>query len=66
MLSWVDSVVGHAWGPLRLLSSFFFLAGVGYATAAIATWVLLPRLWHRLPQDRDPTDGWATRPVWIS
>ena len=52
MLSWVDSIFGHAWGPLRLLSSFFFLAGVGYGTAAVATWLLLPRLWHRLPQDR--------------
>ncbi len=41
------------WGPLlRLLSSFFFLAGFGYGTAALATWILLPRLWDRLPRDR--------------
>jgi phospho-N-acetylmuramoyl-pentapeptide-transferase len=52
MLSWIDSVFGFAWGPLRLLSSFFFLAGGGYGVAAIATWLLLPRLWNRLPQDR--------------
>ncbi|HEY1709992.1 MAG TPA: hypothetical protein VGG10_17105 [Rhizomicrobium sp.] len=52
MLSWLVSVLGHLWGPLRLLGSFFFLAGVGYGTAALATWVLLPRLWDRLPRDR--------------
>jgi phospho-N-acetylmuramoyl-pentapeptide-transferase len=52
MLSWLVSVLGDVWGPLRLLNSFFFLAGMGYATAALATWVLLPRLWNRLPQDR--------------
>src|SRR5690348_3520970 len=52
MLSWLVSVLGDVWGPLRLLSSFFFLAGMGYATAALATWILLPRLWDRLPRDR--------------
>jgi len=52
MLSWLVSVLGHVWGPLRLLNSFFFLAGMGYATAAVATWILLPRLWDRLPRDR--------------
>lgn len=52
MLSWLVSNFGHVWGPLRLLNSFFFLAGVGYAVAALATWVLLPRVWNRLPQDR--------------
>jgi phospho-N-acetylmuramoyl-pentapeptide-transferase len=52
MLSWVEQAFGHLWGPLRLLSSFFFLAGVGYGTAALATFVLLPRLWDRLPRDR--------------
>jgi phospho-N-acetylmuramoyl-pentapeptide-transferase len=52
MLSWIAAHLGHTWGPLRLLDSFFFLAGVGYGIAALATWILLPRLWHRLPQDR--------------
>lgn len=52
MLSWIAANFAHTWGPLRLLSSFFFLAGGGYGIAAIATWLLLPRLWHRLPQDR--------------
>jgi phospho-N-acetylmuramoyl-pentapeptide-transferase len=52
MLNWLYSVFGHDFGPLRLLDSFFFLAGVGFGTAALATWLLLPRLWDRLPKDR--------------
>ncbi|MBS0472021.1 MAG: phospho-N-acetylmuramoyl-pentapeptide-transferase [Proteobacteria bacterium] len=52
MLNWIVSAYGEAWGPLRLLGSFFFLAGVGYGAAALATWIALPRLWHLLPQDR--------------
>jgi phospho-N-acetylmuramoyl-pentapeptide-transferase len=52
MLSWLDDAFGRYWGPLRLLSSWFFLAAVGYATAALATWIALPRLWKYLPQDR--------------
>jgi len=49
MLSWFGAAFGHLWGPLRLLNSFFFLAAVGYGVCALATWSLLPRLWHRLP-----------------
>ena len=52
MLSWISVTFGHVWGPLRLLNSFFFLAAVGYAVAALSTWWLLPRLWDRLPRDR--------------
>lgn len=52
MLDWLVSEFGHVWGPLRLLSSFFFLAGLGAAVAAVATWLLLPILWDRLPRDR--------------
>ena len=52
MLSWIDATFGQLWGPLRLFGSFFFLAGVGYATASVATWLLLPRVWDRLPRDR--------------
>jgi phospho-N-acetylmuramoyl-pentapeptide-transferase len=52
MLSWVDAAFGQIWGPLRLFNSFFFLAGVGYAAAALVTWILLPRVWDRLPRDR--------------
>jgi phospho-N-acetylmuramoyl-pentapeptide-transferase len=52
MLSWVFQTFGRSWGPLRLLDSFFFLSAVGFAVAAAATWILLPRLWHLLPRDR--------------
>ena len=52
MLSWIHSTLGHAWGPLRLFDSFFFLAATGFAVGALATWMLLPKLWSRLPTDR--------------
>ena len=52
MLNWIYEAYGRGFGPLRLFGSFFFLAAVGYATTAIATWVALPRLWDRLPKDR--------------
>ncbi len=52
MLSWLDAAFGRYFGPLRLLNSFFFLAGVGFAVTALATWILLPRLWDYLPKDR--------------
>ena len=41
MLNWISVNFGHLWGPLRLLNSFFFLAAVGYAAAALTTWWLL-------------------------
>jgi phospho-N-acetylmuramoyl-pentapeptide-transferase len=52
MLSWLDAAFGRYFGPLRLLDSFFFLAGVGFAVTALVTWILLPRLWDHLPKDR--------------
>jgi phospho-N-acetylmuramoyl-pentapeptide-transferase len=52
MLNWIYEVYGREFGPLRLFNSFFFLAAVGYATAALATWIALPRLWDSLPKDR--------------
>ncbi|HLI65043.1 MAG TPA: hypothetical protein VKU90_01645 [Caulobacteraceae bacterium] len=52
MLSYIDATFGHLWGPLRLFQSFFFLSAVGFATCALATWILLPRLWKYLPTDR--------------
>jgi phospho-N-acetylmuramoyl-pentapeptide-transferase len=39
-------------GPLRLLTSYFFLAGLGTAAGAFLTWWLLPRYWHLLPTDK--------------
>ncbi len=52
MLSWIDQTFGHLWGPLRLFQSFFFLSAVGFATCALVTWLVLPRLWRYLPTDR--------------
>ena len=52
MLSAIHSTLGYAWGPLRLFESFFFLAGIGFALCALSTWILLPKLWSRLPTDR--------------
>ena len=52
MLNWIYTTLGEAWGPLRLFNSFFFLSGMGFATCALATWILLPRLWSMLPTDR--------------
>jgi phospho-N-acetylmuramoyl-pentapeptide-transferase len=39
-------------GPFRLLTSYFFLAGLGTAAGAFLTWWLLPRFWHLLPTDK--------------
>jgi phospho-N-acetylmuramoyl-pentapeptide-transferase len=51
MLNLIYESFGHLWGPLRLFDSFFFLAAVGFAASAVATWLVLPRLWGRLPID---------------
>jgi phospho-N-acetylmuramoyl-pentapeptide-transferase len=39
-------------GPFRLLTSYFFLAGLGTAAGAFLSWWLLPKLWHLLPTDK--------------
>lgn len=52
MLNWIYEAFGDLWGPLRLFDSFFFLAAVGFASAALITWIALPRLWSRLPTDK--------------
>ena len=52
MLHWIGMRLADSYGPLRLLTSYLFLAGLGTAIAAVLTFVLLPRLWHRLPRDR--------------
>ena len=43
---------GHLFGPLRLFSSYLFLAGIANALSVVLTFVLLPRLWHLLPKDQ--------------
>jgi len=52
MLSWIYAAWGDDFGPLRLFDSFFFLAAAGFASCALATWILLPKLWRFLPTDR--------------
>ena len=52
MLTWIYTTLGEAWGPLRLFNSFFFLSAIGFATCALLTWALLPKLWSLLPTDR--------------
>jgi phospho-N-acetylmuramoyl-pentapeptide-transferase len=52
MLFWLGQVLSEIWGPFRLLTFYFFLTGFGTALAALATWILLPRLWSRLPTDK--------------
>ena len=51
MLPWLGQYLTEVYGPFRLLTSYLFLAGLGTAIAAGATWYLLPRLWGRLPGD---------------
>lgn len=52
MLNWIYDTLGHAWGPLRLFDSFFFLTAIGFTACALVTWLILPRLWSALPTDR--------------
>ncbi|OYU70666.1 MAG: phospho-N-acetylmuramoyl-pentapeptide-transferase [Alphaproteobacteria bacterium PA2] len=52
MLTWIYANFGEVWGPLRLFNSFFFLAATGFALSALATWILLPKLWGHLPTDK--------------
>ncbi|MBN1246632.1 MAG: phospho-N-acetylmuramoyl-pentapeptide-transferase [Anaerolineae bacterium] len=52
MLPWLGEHLTEFWGPFRLFNSYLFLASIGAAMAAIATWFALPRLWSRLPHDQ--------------
>jgi phospho-N-acetylmuramoyl-pentapeptide-transferase len=52
LLPWLGEYLSTFYGPFRLLSSYLFLAGLGVAMAAFATWYLLPRLWGHLPTDQ--------------
>lgn len=55
MLFWLGQILMEVYGPFRLLTSYLFLAGAGTATAALATWYILPRVWRFLPTDRGRT-----------
>lgn len=52
MLDFLAKAFGSEWGPARLLSSYLFLASCGVMASIIATLLLLPKLWGRLPRDR--------------
>lgn len=52
MLYHLSTFLQQYWGPFRLFQSHALLLAGGTFTAAILTWVLLPRLWGRLPLDR--------------
>ncbi len=52
MLYFLGELLADYAGPIRLLTSYVFLAGLGTAVAAALTWMLLPRLWHLLPTDK--------------
>ena len=51
LLYYLGDYLANLAGPFRLLSSYIFLAGLGTALSAVATWWLLPRYWHLLPID---------------
>ena len=52
MLYHISQYLTPFWGPFRLLQSHALLLAGGTFTAAILAWVLLPKLWNRLPRDR--------------
>ena len=52
MLYHISQYLTPYWGPFRLLQSHALLLAGGTFTAAILAWVLLPKLWNRLPRDR--------------
>ena len=51
MLYYLSSYLTQFWGPFRMLQSHALLLAGGTFTAALACWLLLPRLWERLPRD---------------
>ena len=52
MLYYISGFLSGIWGPFRLLQSHAILLAGGTFSAALLTWVFLPRLWDRLPRDR--------------
>ena len=52
MIYHLASLLQGCWGPFRLLQSHALLLAGGAFTAALLTWLLLPRLLGRLPRDR--------------
>jgi len=52
MLYYLATYLTPCWGPFRLLQSHALLLAGATLSAATLTWLLLPRLWHRLPHDQ--------------
>ena len=52
MLYYLSGYLTQFWGPFRLLQSHALLLAGGTFVSALAVWLLLPRLWDRLPRDR--------------
>ncbi|MCA1753476.1 MAG: phospho-N-acetylmuramoyl-pentapeptide-transferase [Spirochaeta sp.] len=52
MVYWIGGELTEVFGPFRLLQSHAILIILGLYLGFILTFVLLPRLMHRLPQDR--------------
>ena len=51
MLPFLSELLTQHWGPFRLLASFLIIIAIGSTLAALATFIILPKLWHRLPHD---------------
>ena len=52
MLYHISQYLTEFWGPFRLLQSHALLLAGGTFFASLSVWLLLPRLWNRLPRDR--------------
>ena len=52
MIYYLADYLVPLWGPFRLLQSHALLLAGGTFTAAFLSWLLLPRLWDKLPRDR--------------
>lgn len=53
MLFWLGNLLESSWGPFRLLTSHFFLGGLGFGLCGFLTYLFLPSLGARFcPRDR--------------
>lgn len=51
MLYYLGEKLVSVWGPFRLLTSHLMLLAMGTMISGLVVWVLLPKLWDRLPRD---------------
>ena len=52
MLPFLADLLSSLFGPIRLFGSTLFLIGAGTAICGAATFLALPKFWHRLPTDQ--------------